>query len=167
MYLTLQDLFRARWSYMVHEEWMRAILNKRDDITRSQLDRVCTLMDEHAEDCLVTGFENLIAGLDLPDPDDRHVLVAAVRTGAGAIVTYNLKDFPEEKLSPYGIEAQHPDEFITHLIDLDSGAVVAAAKAHRGSLKNPPFTVQEYLTILERQGLTQTVSMLRKYRQVL
>jgi len=61
------------------------------------------------------------------------------------------------------LKAQHPDEFILHLLDLAPGAVVAAAEDHRQSLKNPPKTVSEYLETLERQGLTQTVSFLREY----
>jgi len=65
-------------------------------------------------------------------------------------------------LERFGIEAQHPDEFILHLIDLAPGPVVAAAQNHRNSLRNPPKTVDEYLATLERQGLTQTVSVLRQ-----
>jgi len=83
------------------------------------------------------------------------------------IVTQNLKDFPPEKLQPYGIEAQHPDTFITHLFDLNADAVVGAAQEHRASLKNPPKSVDEYLETLERQGLTQTVAELRAYASVL
>ena len=167
MRLALRDLFRARWSYMVHEEWMKAVLEKRPDIPRNKLERTRDLMNKHAEDCLVTGFESLIEGLDLPDKDDRHVLAAAIRTGAGVIVTRNIKDFPADKLTPYEIEAQHPDEFITHLLDLNPGAVVAAAKEHRNSLKKPALTAQEYLDVLERQELTQTVASLRKFIQVI
>ena len=58
-------------------------------------------MNLHAEDCLVTGFEELIEGLELPDRKDRHVLAAAVRSGADVIVTQNLKDFPHDRLNPY------------------------------------------------------------------
>jgi hypothetical protein len=112
---------------------------------------------------LVTGYENLIDGLDLPDPDDRHVLAAAIRGRADVIVTANLKDFPAESLAPFGIDAQHPDEFILHLLDLAPGKVSGAARDHRQSLKNPPKTIEEYLDTLEAQGLTQTVSVLREY----
>ena len=120
-------------------------------------------MDQHAVDALVTGYEDLIPGLQLPDPDDRHVLAAAIRGHADVIVTINLRDFPSDTIGPFGIEAQHPDEFILHLLDLAPGAVVAAAENHRQSLKKPPKTVSEYLETLERQGLTQTVSVLREY----
>lgn len=167
MRLALRGLFRARWSDQVHEEWINAVLRQRPDIGRSRLERTRDLMNAYAEDCLVTGFESLIEALDLPDPNDRHVLAAAIRTGAGVIVTYNLRDFPAAKLEPYGLDAQHPDEFLTHLLDLSPGSAVAAAKEHRHSLKNPPFTSQEYLSLLERQELTQTVAILRKYIQVI
>jgi hypothetical protein len=63
-------------------------------------------------DCMVDGFDDLIAGLSLPDADDRHVLAAAIRAGAQSIVTCNLKDFPAETLAPYGVEAQHSGETV-------------------------------------------------------
>ena len=80
-------------------------------------------------------------------------MAAAIHTGADVIVTYNLKDFPAATLEKYGIEAQHPDEFITHLIDLSSLVVCAATKRQRMSLKNPPQDVEELLSAYERQGL--------------
>jgi hypothetical protein len=97
------------------------------------------------------------------NPSDRHVLAAAIRGRADVIVTMNRKDFPDAVLNSFGIEAQHPDEFILHLLGLSPGTVLSAARAHRVSLKNPPKTESEYLDTLERQGLTQTVSVLREY----
>jgi predicted nucleic acid-binding protein len=163
MHLALIGLFRARWSADVHEEWISSLLKNRPSLTRDKLERTRMLMDKHAVDALVTGYEDLIPGLHLPDPDDRHVLAAAIRGHADVIVTMNLRDFPSDTIGSYGIEAQHPDEFVLHLLDLAPGAVVAAAQNHRHSLKNPPRTVAEYLETLERQGLTQTVSVLREY----
>jgi hypothetical protein len=68
-------------------------------------------MDKHAVDALVTGYEDLIPGLQLPDPDDRHVLAAAIRGHADVIVTMNLRDFPSDTIGSFGIEVQHPDEW--------------------------------------------------------
>lgn len=163
MHLALTGLFRAKWSADVHEEWISALLEKRPDLTREKLERTRALMDLHATDALVTGYEDLIPGLQLPDPDDRHVLAAAIRGQADVIVTMNLRDFPPDVLGPFGIEAQHPDEFVLSLLDLSPGAVMAAAETHRQSLKNPAKNMIEYLETLDRQGLTQTASALRKY----
>lgn len=121
------------------------------------------LMDKHASDALVIDYEDLVPGLQLPDPNDRHVLAAAIRCRADVIVTKNLRDFPNHVIERFGIEAQDPDEFILHLIDLSPEAVLTAAENHRESLKNPPFGVMEYLETLERQSLTQTVAALREY----
>jgi hypothetical protein len=79
MYLALTGLFRAKWSDGGHEERISALLPNRPDLARERLDRTRMLMDKHAEDALVTGYEGLIEGLHLPDPDDRHVLAAAIR----------------------------------------------------------------------------------------
>jgi predicted nucleic acid-binding protein len=163
MHLALTGVLRAKWSADILEEWMGSLLKNRPDLTRAQLERTRMLMDKHAVDALVIGYEDLIPGLQLPDLDDRHVLAAAIRGRADVIVTMNLRDFPTEIIGPFGIEVQHPDEFIFHLLDLAPGTVAAAAQNHRQSLQNPPKAISEYLETLERQGLTQTVSVLREY----
>ena len=160
MHLALTGLFRAKWSAAVHEEWISSLLTKRPDLTREKLERTRMLMDEHAVDALVTGYEGMIAGLQLPDPDDRHVLAAAICGRADVIVTMNLRDFPAEMIAPFGIEA---DEFILHLLDLAPGVVAAAARNHHQSLKNPIKTISEYVDTLAQRGLTQTASVLREY----
>jgi len=163
MHLALTGLFRAKWSAAVHEEWISNLLRKRPDLTREKLERTRMLMDKHATDALVTGYEDLIPGLHLPDPNDRHVLAAAIRGGAEVIVTLNLKDFPASIIGPLGVEARHPDEFILRLLDMAEGTVADAARTHRLSMKNPPKSPADYLETLERQGLRQTVSVLRKF----
>jgi hypothetical protein len=95
------------------------------------------------------------------------VLAAAVVAGAGAIVTYNLKDFPADVLGPHGIEAQHPDDFITHLLDLDSAGVCAAVQRHRASMKNPAKSVEEYLDALLWMQLPKTVAALREFGELI
>lgn len=162
MHLAVAGLFRAKWSADVHEEWMSSVLARRPDLTRTKLERTRALMDLHAVDALVTGYEDLIPGLQLPDPDDRHVLAAAIRGRADVIVTLNLRDFPARVLGSFGIEAQHPDEFTLRLLDLAPLSVVAAAESHRQSLKHPPRTTGEHLLALERQGLTRSASALRR-----
>jgi len=163
MHLALTGLFGARWSAAVHDEWIGALLRRRPDLSREKLERTRMLMDLHAADALVTGYEDLMEGLQLPDPNDRHVLAAAIRGRANVIVTANLRHFPAKVLRQFGIVPQHPDEFILYLLELAQGLVVAAAHDHRQSLKNPPKTVEQYLDALEAQGLRQAVSVLREH----
>jgi hypothetical protein len=166
MRLTLNGLFQARWSAHVHEEWIRAVLRDRPDVPVARLRQLRDAMDRHAEDCLVTGYEPLIEGLSLPDSDDRHVLAAAIAGRADVIVTCNLKDFPDAILEGYGIEAQHPDEFVRHLIDLAPVLVIDAVRDQQASLINPPITMIELLAVFERLSLTETVLELRRLLDV-
>ena len=161
MYLALAGTFQARWSNDVHEEWISNLLDNRPYLNRAQLERTRQLMDAHAPGSLVTGFEYRIEGLTLPDPDDRHVLAAAVHGKASVIITNNLKDFPSLVLQEHDLRAQAPDDFVKTLLTADPDAVRNAAETHRMSLKNPPKTVDEYLSTLAIQGLVDTALALR------
>lgn len=162
MYLAMSELFRARWSNDVHEEWISSVLKKRPDMSRAKLERTRELMDMKAPDALVAGYEGLIPDLDLPDPNDRHVLAAAILGRADVIVTNNIKDFPADVLEGFNIEAQTPDEFVYHLISLYPNQVQSAAEEHRASMLHPPMTLNEYLDCLCRQGLHDSCAALRK-----
>jgi len=161
MQLALTDLFRAKWTNRIHEEWIRNLLANRPDLKREQLEKTRRLMNAATRDCLVGGYDDLIESVKLPDEDDRHVLAAAIHAHASVIVTFNLKDFPPKALRPYKIEAIHPDEFILRLIELDFGAVNEAARLHRARLRNPPKSIEEYLLTLSDQGLIKTVEYLK------
>jgi len=167
MHLALTGLFRARWTAQIHAEWKRNLLINRPGLTEHQLDRTSAVMDRAIPDAVVTGYEPLCASLDLPDPDDRHVLAAAINCNASVIVTFNLKDFPAHILQPFEIEPVHPDDFIADLFDLDRAAVLEAAQAQRASLKNPPHSPSEFLDRLLKQGLTQSVKLLGDYQRLL
>lgn len=167
MQVALTDLFRARWTNKIHEEWIRNVLANREDLSREQLERTKRLMNEHARDALITDYQYLIESVELPDEDDRHVLASAIHGRADVIVTYNLDDFPEDNLSQYNLEAQHPDTFLTHLNDLDQPKVCRAVKKVRKRLTNPEIHVDEYFQILENLELSQFTSYLRDYQDLL
>ena len=131
------------------------------------LARTVELMNRAVPDCLVTDYEPLIDGLALPDPNDRHVLAAAIVAGAQLIVTDNMKDFPAEALDPYGIEAVRPDDFVTQQFDLNPAAVLSAVQAQRANLRNPPRTAEELLDTLAANGLVVSVDRLREFAEFL
>ena len=162
MQLALSDLFQARWTDQIHDEWTRNVAANRPDISHASLTRCRELMDEHVPDCLVTNYEALIPTLTLPDLNDRHVLAAAIHGGAGLIVTFNLSDFPRSILRQFDIEAIHPDEFIRRLWDERSDAVLHAMRLHRASLKRPAKSAVEYIATLEECHLPETAARIRR-----
>jgi hypothetical protein len=109
---------------------------------------------------MVSGYEPLIETLTLPDADDRHVLAAAIHCGARAIVTANLRDFPNATLAPHGIEARHPDVFILGLLTDSPSEVLGTMRRLRQGLNRQPMTAAELLGAMRRQGLSASVDAL-------
>lgn len=165
--LARPGLFRARWSTEIIDELIRTLTRERPDIPTDKLTRLVDCLNRSVADCLVTGHESLVHALELPDPDDRHVLAAAIRCHAQAIVTCNLKDFPAEALSPFAVEAQHPDTFLAHLFDLAEHDVLRAVRELRGALDNPPLSPRELLSAFERHQLARTVARLEAMADLL
>lgn len=164
MHLALTGLFQAKWTDQIHEEWIKNVLKNRPDLTKKQLNRTRNLMNLHARDALIAGYEHLIPKLSLPDMNDCHVLAAAIHGSVSKILTYNIKDFPEKALKPYRISVQHPDEFLFSLLTHESDTVCNALKRLRLGLKNPPLSVTEYLLVLTTQGLSKTASELNRLK---
>lgn len=164
--LARTELFRARWSADINDEWTRNRLLKHPEHA-TKIQHTLTQLNESVPDCLVTGYEALIPSLLLPDPDDRHVLAAAIVGRADVIVTTNLKHFPEDALSPYNIEAQHPDGFVVHQFNLDREKVLSAFKIMRARLKDPPMSTEEFIASLDKRGLLLTAAELRSHANLI
>src|SRR5262245_21609133 len=156
-----RNVVQAHWTAQIHDEWTRTVLASRPDLSRSQVNRTCELMNAAVADCLVSGYEGLIDTLTLPDPDDRHVLAAAIHARANLIVTFNLSDFPPAALVTHGVAAIHPDAFVLQLAAADEAAVIQAAREQRATLKRPPKTPEEFVATFEKQGVPQTAALLR------
>ena len=165
--LAVDDVFRAKWTGDIHREWIDALLRNEPHRNRAALERTRGLMDQATRDCLVIGYEALISTLSLPDPDDRHVLAAAITARCDVIVTFNLQDFPEAAVAPYGIEVQHPDDFLLNHLDLMPGPFREAVRKIRARLVAPPLTVQDYLATLTGQGLVATTAELAQFSALL
>jgi hypothetical protein len=154
--------FRARWTDEIQAEWVEAVLRDRKDLAREQLQRTVDLMNKAVPGASsVAGYEKLVEGLSLPDPSDRHVLAAAIRCGAAAIVTTNLKDFPKTSLAEFENVSIHPDDFIMDLADLEPQLLEITAKQQREGLLSPPLSADEFVETIERVGLPQTAAFLR------
>lgn len=161
MRVAVAGLVQARWSDIILDEVFRNLVKVRPDLQPDALIRTRGQMNAALPRALVTGFEPLLGSLALPDPDDRHVLAAAVQAGAFIVLTFNLKDFPASATQPHGVEALHPDVFLDRLAEADPGRFLAVVEQQTRALRNPPTTVAQLLDTLERQGLRRVVARLR------
>jgi predicted nucleic acid-binding protein len=112
-----------KWTDQIWYEVARN-LEARGRSTQHQTKHLVEEVHTHFPESFVTGYEPFVE-LMQNDPKDRHVLAAAVRCGAQVIVTSNLKDFPFEVLAEWGIEPQHPDDFLVYQCDLNPAVVIS------------------------------------------
>jgi predicted nucleic acid-binding protein len=147
-----RGLYRPLWSRLILDEAQDAVLAVHPDLDREAVARRFQDMDDTFEDALVTGWEPLLDGIALPDPDDRHVLAAAMRGGAQAIVTSNLKDFPAETLAPLDIAAVHPDAFLLDQLDLAPPVVLDVLREQAAHTRRPKLDVGDVVARLARAG---------------
>ena len=165
--LSLADagFYRIRWSDAILEETERAILSIRQsrgvDDPYSDARRARVAMETAFPEATVAGFDDLLpCGDGMPDPNDRHVLAAAIKAEAAVIVTENLKDFPATILDNYEIETKVADAFIADTLNLDIGLGVSALRQMRERFKKPTLTAHVMLVKMEAVGLTETVNEL-------
>lgn len=154
--LATTEVFKARWSEEVNDEWIRNLLVNSPNLDAMKVKEIAKKMGEAVRDCLIEGYENLIPSIQLPDPDDRHVVAAAIKARADLIVTFNLKDFPQSALADFQIEAVHPDNFILDVADLAPRETLLAAQLCWKRRGKPPLTWDEFLRSLERANLPKT-----------
>ncbi|MCA3627248.1 MAG: PIN domain-containing protein [Methylobacterium sp.] len=159
-------LFRARWSPQILDEWTRNLLADKPHLAGSIQSQHEAMQRAFPEAC-ITGHEPLIDALKLPDANDRHVLAAAIRCGAQHIVTENLKDFPDDVLNEFAVEAIDADEFLSRTFDLYPAAALEALKTMRQAYRNPPFTQSEFVFDLTAKGMPKLASRLRPARSLL
>ncbi|MBT2520918.1 PIN domain-containing protein [Arthrobacter sp. ISL-28] len=156
-------LVQARWTETILDETFRNLKNNRPDLDPAKLDRTRTLMCAAVADCLVTGYEPLEQVFaNLPDPGDAHVMAAALKVHAQVIVTNNLKHFPEETLTPWGMEAKHPDDFLMDQFHLDAVELHVAIRNISEACRNPPLDVNDVLDRLDLEGMPQIAAALRR-----
>jgi predicted nucleic acid-binding protein len=162
--LAIAGMFRARWSDIILDECFDNIRHHNPELDPVRLNRTRDLMNAAVVDATVTNFEHLIENFDLPDPNDRHVTAAAIASGATAIVTFNLRDFPTSALATHGLTAISPDDFARQLHRYDPDAVLEVLTEQATNLRNPRTTLDELLDGLRHAGLTSFVDAVRTDR---
>jgi hypothetical protein len=145
-----KGLYRPLWSGRILAEAQEATEEIHAGI---DVGKRFTSMREAFSDALVTGWEELEPGIRLPDEDDRHVVAAAIRGGADAIITANLADFPATALGPPGLEAVHPDDFLLDQLDLSPPTILQVIREQAARTRRPPLAPRDLATLLGRAGV--------------
>ncbi|NIF88345.1 PIN domain-containing protein [Burkholderia sp. Cy-637] len=163
MSLATAGLFAAKWTRRIEQEWITNLEEHRPDLT-GRLSVRRDGMREAIPDWEVNeqAWAPLVGNMGLPDPDDQHVLAAAIAGHADCIVTANLRDFPAEIVGIYGIEVIHPDHFIINQWDLEPIAAMSAFKAMRARWKKPSATPEDFAQVFDRNGLPATAQRIRE-----
>lgn len=152
------ELFTPKWSQHIFTEWETVM--RRKGVPEEEITKRISRVNEAFPDAGVKNYAALIEGLKLPDADDRHVLAAAIKTNANIIVTNNLKDFPLEYLSSYGLSAKSADDFLTDIIDLNHDVAIEAFKEMVFYRRNPAMDEYQVLDELRNNGLKNTADYL-------
>lgn len=153
--------YRPLWSQRILDEVHYAVMAARPDIDESRIMSRIDAMAAAFDDASVSGWEPVCAGLDLPDPNDRHVLAAAIAGGAQSLVTFNTKDFPEPSLHGTDVEVVHPDEFLLDQLDLHPGLALHVLTGQASDLTNPPSDLAGVLNRLERCSVPRFADQVR------
>lgn len=157
--LAERHLFEPLWTEDILSELSRALA--RSGVAPLSVQHLLEEMHGAFPEAPIEGYQRLVDSMFCPDPKDRHVLAAAVRAKAVAIVTTNLRDFPPESVAPYEIEVIHPDDFLLDLLDLSPEGVIAEIRRQAKANRRSPNTVEQILDALSRVGITRFAEQVR------
>lgn len=155
-------LVEARWTDEIHGEWMRNLAANTPGLSIDRLEATRDRMNAVLPEAVVADYRALIADLTLPDPDDRHVLAAAISAKASVIVTWNLKDFPAKNLLAHGVTSKSPDDFLTDLHAAFPDALISSVRCARLNLRKTIPSVEAFIDALHQGGLKKFSGVLRR-----
>lgn len=155
-------LYRPAWSPTVVDEVRRAFVRVHPDLPPARIDARLRAADRQFPDASARGYEPLVATVELPDPDDRHVVAAAVVAGADAIVTANLSDFPATALEPFGLHAVSPDDFLLDLLDLAPATMAQIVHDQASATSRPPLDFADVVISLGKAGVAEFAAAVRE-----
>lgn len=158
--VAIEGLVQAHWSEQILDEMFRNLKANRPDLDPANLDRTRTLMVEALPDAMATGYEPLVEALNLPDPDDRHVLAASIQTGSQVIVTDNIRDFPSSALAPLGVESRSADDFLVDQFHISTETMRRIVRDIAETWVDRPGD-DAVLERMESAGLLQAAALLR------
>jgi PIN domain len=155
VHAAVDRLVEARWTDEINDEWMRNLAARAPAVPLERLQNTRRLMNEALPRALVSGYENHIALVNLPDPDDRHVVAAGIAAGASIILTWNLRHFPAKELKKFGLRREMPDVFLSSLYDKVPDLLISSLANARRNLSKSRVSAPCFINILNNQKLIE------------
>lgn len=156
-----RGLFEPRWSARILEEWARAT-NKlgpgAETIARGEI-ATMKVRFPRAEVEIPQGLETR---LWLPDPNDVHVLAAAIGAHCDTIITINASDFPKNILAEEGLTRLDPDQLLIQLHADHPSAVSDAADAVLAEARRLSSEPWEMRSLLKKARLPRLAKALTR-----
>jgi len=156
LWFATYELYTPKWSEHIFNEWIGVMESK--GTPRDKINKRIMQVEEAFPDAKVQNYKSLIETLKLTDSKDRHVLAAAIKTNANLIITNNIKHFPNDYLSDYGLSAKKADDFIADLIDLNPDKALDAFQKMVFAKRNPDLDEYKVLESLRRNGLIESAN---------
>jgi predicted nucleic acid-binding protein len=153
------ETFRPLWSDEILAELERNLVEEAG-LDERQMRHRLDEMSRAFTDAKVTGYRTLVSSMTC-NKKDRHVLAAAVRANVEALVTFNLRDFPQSAVDPYDIRVVHPDEFLLDQLDLHPARTRAAMERQASACMHPPMSFNDLLDALSRAGVPDFAGAIR------
>lgn len=159
---SVDRLFHARWTDAIHDEWMRNLISNTPGLSIDRLEATKRLMNVALPEATVAGYEKHIQAINLPDPDDRHVVAAAIEADASTIITWNLRDFPVSELTKHNLVPQTPDTFLISLYEHIPDRLAGSIANARRNLSRSRVSESDFIGILRDQKLTELAARVEK-----
>jgi hypothetical protein len=156
-------LVEARWTDAIHDEWIRNLLAAAPGIPTARLQNTRRLMNEALPTATVNGYQEHIPIVNLPDPNDRHVVAAGIAASASVILTWNLRHFPAKELKRFGLRKETPDAFLCGLYDQVPDLVTGSLANARRNLTKSEISAPDFISILANQKLVQLAKRVQKH----
>src|SRR5882724_10859653 len=156
-------LVEARWTDEIHDEWIRNLATGAPAIPMERLQMTRRLMNDALPMAMVSGYQEHIRAITLPDPNDRHIVAAGIVAGAALVLTWNLRHFPTKELKRFGLRRETPDGFLSGLYDKVPDLMIGSLANARRNLTKTQVSALDFIGILTNQKLVQLANRMRRH----
>lgn len=166
MSLDKTKLLRIRWTEEVIREAAISI-GRRYPGSAESIEQKLLAYSQVFGGSRVSGYEHLIGSLGCRDPKDEHVLAATIVSKSRYLLSFNLRDYPEDAYQRFGVTVTHPDDFLSLTANNQSEAFAHTVAQWLAIFVNPQISVKEASVSLAKSGCPKIAGWMQVNASVL